>query len=57
MLDYKEPTVEITQKAYMAIVNKATRFDLLKEYNKNNKYLSEWEKVIYGIHDEAEDEE
>lgn len=53
----EERTIEITQRVYMAIVNKATKYDLLKEYNKKNKYLSDWEKVIYGIHDEAEGEE
>ncbi|MBP3573229.1 MAG: hypothetical protein J6J71_01315 [Prevotella sp.] len=47
--------ITITTAEYIEIARKALKYDLLKNAAKNNKYLTEFERAVYEIDKEAEE--
>lgn len=42
-------TVTITQEEYKELIRKSLKYDLLREMAQDGGYLTDKEKVIYGI--------
>ncbi len=49
--ELKMHEVTISLKEYTKLIEKALRFDLLKERETGNKYLSNDEKILFGFED------
>ena len=49
-------TVTLTLKEFMELVRMADAFQLLKAAAKDDKYLTDLEKIVFGMHEEKAEE-